>query len=133
MRRDVTCGAFRDAIAPAFESWRPGPPPMLLCANPSPHLSSPALLSSPGQPPPTRPFPYQHPRPRQRRRRRTAPRRRHFVSEPVERLNRARSFFFGGSGGGGSRCGCAELAGDAGWPERWSGVGASAAGGVARR
>lgn len=52
MRRDVTCGAFRDAIAPAFESWRPGPPPMLLCANPSPHLSSPALLSSPGQPPP---------------------------------------------------------------------------------
>lgn len=51
VRRDVTCGAFRDAIAPAFESWRPGPPPMLLCANPSPHLSSPALLSSPGQPP----------------------------------------------------------------------------------
>lgn len=51
VRRDATRGAPRDAIAPAFESWRPGPPPMLPCANPSPHLSSPALHSSPGLPP----------------------------------------------------------------------------------
>lgn len=51
VRHDETRGAFRDAIAPAFESWRPGPPPMLPCANPSPHLSSPALHSSPGRPP----------------------------------------------------------------------------------
>ena len=63
----------------------------------------------------------------------TAPHRRHFVSEPVERLNRTRSCFFGCSSGSGSRCGCAALAGDAGWPERWSGGGASAAGGMARR
>lgn len=131
-RDDATRGASRDAIAPAFESWRPGPPPMLPCANPSPHLSSPALNSPPAGPP-TRLFPYQHPRPRQRRRRRTAPRRRHFVSEPVERLNRARSCFFGGRGDGSSQCRHAELAGDARWPERWSGGGASAAGGVARR
>lgn len=104
------------------------------CPAPTPPLTfpPPPFTRRPAGPP-TRPFPYQHPRPRQRRRRRTAPRRRHFVSEPVERLNRARSCFFGGSGGGGSRCGCAELAGDAGWPERWSGGGASAAGGVARR
>jgi hypothetical protein len=32
-----------------------------------------------------------------------------------------------------SRCGRAEPAGDARWPERWSGGGAGAAGGVARR
>lgn len=50
-RDDATRGASRDAIAPAFESWRPGPPPMLPCANPSPHLSSPALYSPPGRPP----------------------------------------------------------------------------------
>ena len=48
--REGACGVTprlaahpRDAIAPAFESWRPGPPPMLPCANPSPHLSSPFL------------------------------------------------------------------------------------------
>ncbi|KAJ8777953.1 hypothetical protein J1605_014058 [Eschrichtius robustus] len=51
VRRDATRSASRDAIAPAFESWRPGPPPMLPCANPSPHLSSPALHSSPDRPP----------------------------------------------------------------------------------
>lgn len=104
------------------------------CPAPTPPLTFPPPPST-RRPagPPTRPFPYQHPRPRQRRRRRTAPRRRHFVSEPVERLNRARSCFFGGSDDGGSRSGCAELAGDAGWPERWSGGGAGAAGGVARR
>lgn len=104
------------------------------CPAPTPPLTfppPPSTLRSTG--PPTRPFPYQHPRPRQRRRRRTTPRRRHFVSEPVERLNRARSCFFGGSGSDDSQCGCAELAGDAGWPERWSGGGAGAAGGVARR
>ncbi|KAL4685859.1 hypothetical protein H8959_001456 [Pygathrix nigripes] len=50
-RDDATRGASRDAIAPAFESWRPGPPPMLPCANPSPHLSSPALYLPPGRPP----------------------------------------------------------------------------------
>lgn len=56
--REGACGVTprlaahpRDAIAPAFESWRPGPPPMLPCANPSPHLSSPALVAA-GRPPP---------------------------------------------------------------------------------
>lgn len=132
------CGVTRPAARPVTPSR-----PLLkvgargrlpCCPAPTPPLTfpPPPFTRRPAGPP-TRPFPYQHPRPRQRRRRRTAPRRRHFVSEPVERLNRARSCFFGGSGGGGSRCGCAELAGDAGWPERWSGGGASAAGGVARR
>lgn len=104
------------------------------CPAPTPPLTFPPPPSTRRRPaPPTRLFPYQHPRPRQRRRRRTAPRRRHFVSEPVERLNRARSCFFGGSGDSGSQCRHAELAGDARWPERWSGGGAGAAGGVARR
>lgn len=133
VRRDyATCSASRDAIAPAFEVGAWGSLPCCPASTPPLTFPPPPSTRRPAAPP-TRPFPYQHPRPRQRRRRRTAPRRRHFVSEPVERLNRARSCFFGGSGSSGSRCGRAEPAWDAGWPERWSGGGAGAAGGVARR
>lgn len=53
------------------------------------------------------------------------------VTETIVSL--ALTLLLGGSGDSGSQCGHAELAGDARWPERWSGGGAGAAGGVARR